>query len=81
MGTEGVCSLRLPQHSLLDKFVRFECRHMMASRWTPREAPNFCPTAVVAAVMTLFVGLYYDVVFPVVGAFFVGVFLRSCVPP
>ena len=33
VGMEGVCSLRLPQRSLVDGLVGFECRHMMASRW------------------------------------------------
>ena len=41
---EGVCSLRLPQRSLVDGLVGFECRHLAASRWTPREGPNSCPT-------------------------------------
>ena len=46
VGMEGVCSLRLPQHSLVDGLVEFECRHLAASRWTPREGPNSCPTVV-----------------------------------
>ena len=46
---KGVCSLRLPQHSLVDGLVGFECRHLAASRWTPREGPNSCPTVVVVA--------------------------------
>ena len=44
VGMKGVCSLRLPQHSLVDGLVGFECRHLAASRWTPREGPNSCPT-------------------------------------
>ena len=47
VGMEGVCSLRLPQRSLVDGLVGFECRHLAASRWTPREGPNSCPTDVV----------------------------------
>ena len=47
---EGVCSLRLPQRSLVDGLVGFECRHLAASRWTPREGPNSCPTLVVVVV-------------------------------
>ena len=46
VGMKGVCSLRLPQHSLVDGLVGFECRHLAASRWTPREGPNSCPTVV-----------------------------------
>ena len=52
---EGVCSLRLPQHSLVDRLVGFECRHLAASRWTPREGPNSCPTVVVVVVRWCFV--------------------------
>ena len=48
---EGVCSLRLPQHSLVDGLVGFECRHLAASLWTPREGPNFCPSFVVVVVV------------------------------
>ena len=44
VGMEGVCSLRLPQRSLVDGLVGFECRHLAASRWTPREGPNSCST-------------------------------------
>ena len=47
VGMEGVCSLRFPQHSLVDGLVGFECRHLAASRWAPREGPNSCPTVVV----------------------------------
>ena len=50
VGMEGVCSLRLPQHSLVDGLVGFECRHLAASRWTPREGPNSFPTLVVVGV-------------------------------
>ena len=50
VGMEGVCSLRLPQRSLVDGLVGFECRHLAASRWTPREGPNSCPTVVVVVV-------------------------------
>ena len=52
-GNRGVCSLRLPQRSLVDGLVGFECRHMAASRWTPREGPNSCPTVVVVVVVYL----------------------------
>ena len=51
---KGVCSLRLPQHSLVDGLVGFECRHLAASRWTPREGPNSCPTVVVVVVVIIF---------------------------
>ena len=44
---EMVCSSCLPQLPLADGLVGFECRHMMASRWTPREGPNSCPTIIV----------------------------------
>ena len=54
---KGVCSLRLPQHSLVDGLVGFECRHLAASRWTPREGPNSCPTVVV--VVFVVVSLYF----------------------
>ena len=50
---EGVCSLRLPQRSLVDGLVGFECRHLAASRWTPREGPNSCPTVVVVVVVVV----------------------------
>ena len=40
VGVEGVCSLRLLQHSLVDGLVGFECRHLAASRWTLREGLN-----------------------------------------
>ena len=55
VGMEGVCSLRLPQHSLVDGLVGFECRHLAASRWTPREGPNSCPTVAVVVVIIVFV--------------------------
>ena len=58
VGMEGVCSLRLPQRSLVDGLVGFECRHLAASRWTPREGPNSCPTVGVVDV----VGVVVDVV-------------------
>ena len=32
VGMGGVCSLRLPQHGLVDGFVEFEFRHLAASR-------------------------------------------------
>ena len=51
VGMKGVCSLRLPQHSLVDGLVGFECRQVATSRWTPREGPNSCPTVVVVAVV------------------------------
>ena len=51
VGMKGVCSLRLPQHSLVDGLVGFECRHLAASRWTPREGLNSCPTHVVVVVV------------------------------
>ena len=54
---KGVCSLRLPQHSLVDGLVGFECRHLAASRWTPREGPNSCPTVVVVIVVVVVVYL------------------------
>ena len=54
---KGVCSLRLPQHSLVDGLVGFECRHLAASRWTPREGPNSCPTVVVVVVVVVVVYL------------------------
>ena len=44
VGMGGVCSLRLSQCSLVYGLVGFECRHMAASHWTPREGPNSCPT-------------------------------------
>ena len=47
VGMKGVCSLRLPQHSLVDGLVGFECRQVATSRWTPREGPNSCPIDVV----------------------------------
>ena len=50
---EGVCSLRLPQHSLVDGLVGFECRHLAASRWTLREGPNSCPTVVAVVVIVV----------------------------
>ena len=53
VGMKGVCSLRLPQHSLVDGLVGFECRHLAASRWTPREGPNSCPTDVVDVVVVV----------------------------
>ena len=53
VGMKGVCSLRLPQHSLVDGLVGFECRHLAASRWTPREGPNSCPTVVVVVVVVV----------------------------
>ena len=54
VGMEGVCSLRLPQHSLVDGLVGFECRHLAASRWTPREGPNSCPTLLLLLLLLLF---------------------------
>ena len=57
VGIEGVCSLRLPQRSLVDGLVGFECRHLAASRRTPRKGPNSCPTVVVVVVSVI------DVVF------------------
>ena len=60
---EGVCSLRLPQRSLVDGLVGFECRHLAASRWTPREGPNSCPNVVVVvAVVVVAVGVVAAVV-------------------
>ena len=53
VGMEGVCSLRLPQHSLVDGLVGFECRHLEASRWAPREGPNSCPTVEVVEMKLL----------------------------
>ena len=55
----GVCSLGLPQRSLVDGLVGFECRHLASPRWTPREGPNSCPTVVdvfdvFAVVVTVF---------------------------
>ena len=55
VGMEGVCSLRLPQHSLIDGLVGFECRHLAASRWTLREGPNSCPTVFVVGVVGVIV--------------------------
>ena len=43
----GVCSFRLPQRSLVDGLVWFECRTLAASRRKPREGPKSCPTVVV----------------------------------
>ena len=53
VGMAGVCSLRLPQGSLVDGLVRFECRHLAASRRTPREGPNSCQTVVVVVVVVV----------------------------
>ena len=54
----GVCSLLLPRHSLVDGLVGFECRHLAASRRTPREGPNSCPTAVVVVVAVIVLLLF-----------------------
>ena len=69
VGMKGVCSLRLPQHSLVDGLVGFECRHLAASRWTPREGPNSCPTVVVVVVVSIVFVIFIVVVvvFIVVG--------------
>ena len=58
VGMEGVCSLRLPQRSLVDGLVGFECRHLAASRWTPREGPNSCPTVVVVVVVIIIIFIF-----------------------
>ena len=59
VGMEGVCSLRLPQRSLVDGLVGFECRHLAASRRKPREGPNSCPIDVV--VVAVFVVVVFVV--------------------
>ena len=70
VGMEGVCSLRLPQHSLVNGLAGFECRHLAASRWTPREGPNSCPTDVV---VDFVVDFDVNVVVAVVDVFYVNV--------
>ena len=71
VGMKGVCSLRLPQHSLVDGLVGFECRHLAASRWTPREGPNSCPTVVVVVVAAVVVAVDVAVVVAAVVVAFV----------
>ena len=66
VGMEGVCSLRLPQHSLVDGLVGFECRHMVASRWTPLEGPNSCSTVVSHVAIVVVGGIVFVVVANVV---------------
>ena len=63
VGMKGVCSLRLPQHSLVDGLVGFECRHLAASRWTPREGPNSCPTVLMLILLLLLFDFVVVVVF------------------
>ena len=87
---EGVCSLRLPQRSLVDGLVGFECRHLAASRWTPREGPNSCPTLlllfvvavvvvfVVAVVVVFVVAVVFVFVVAVVFVFVVAVVVVVC---
>ena len=47
---KGFCSLRLPQHSLVDGLFGFECRHRTESRWTPRGGLKSRPAGVVVVV-------------------------------
>ena len=70
---KGFCSLRLPQHSLVDGLFGFECRHRTESRWTPRGGLKSRPTGVVVVVGVVGVVVVGVVVVGVVGVVVVGV--------